>query len=228
MIKSKLLAMCVCPALLAPPVVLATNKPARHAVAHMLHRAANHLDGPRARSVPAVQYAALPCAPTFAGTGNGLEFAGGPAVGGAALPLGGALPQQLASADGLPMPRFGAPGGGLGRPLGGGGSGGGGSGGGGGGAPGGNGPGGTAPGGDSPGGGTPGGPGPGGPGTAGPGPGGPGIPGLPGGPGFPGEPGSPVTPVIPVSGVPEVHSWVFMISGFGIVGTVLRRTRAFA
>lgn len=69
MINSKLVALFVCPALIAPPVVLSVNKHARHAVARVLHRAANGLDRSR-RSVP-VQYAALPCVPTFAGSGGG-------------------------------------------------------------------------------------------------------------------------------------------------------------
>ena len=70
MLTSKLVALCVCPALLAPPVVLAVHKPARHAVARILHRAANRLDhGPAVHSAPV---AAVPCQPTFGEAGGGL------------------------------------------------------------------------------------------------------------------------------------------------------------
>lgn len=75
MVSSKLVALCVCPALLAPPVVLAVNKRARHAVARVLHRAANRLD--HAPDPAPVQYAALPCAPTFAGDGDGVLLPAG-------------------------------------------------------------------------------------------------------------------------------------------------------
>ena len=74
MIKAKLLAMCVCPALLAPPTILAVHKPARHAVAHLLHRAAERLD--HAASAP-VAVAAVDCLPVVAsGGGAGLPVIG--------------------------------------------------------------------------------------------------------------------------------------------------------
>jgi hypothetical protein len=43
-IKSKIPAMCVCPAPAAPSTILTVHPPARHAAAHLLHRAARRLD----------------------------------------------------------------------------------------------------------------------------------------------------------------------------------------
>ncbi len=85
MLKAKVLAMCVCPTLAVPPAVIAVHAPARHAVAHLLHRAAHRLD--RAEPVPAVAAtpaAALPCAPSLAAAGGGgaLPVVGGSSIGG--------------------------------------------------------------------------------------------------------------------------------------------------
>lgn len=69
MLKAKLLAMCVCPAVLAPPTILAVHRPARHAVANLLQRAAHRLDDRVPAAIPApatLQYANIPCAPTLA------------------------------------------------------------------------------------------------------------------------------------------------------------------
>lgn len=77
MLRTKLLAMCVCPALLAPPTILAVHKPARKAVARVLHRTADRLDRRSTPAVPVTQYAALPCAPVLAGTGDGLLLGAG-------------------------------------------------------------------------------------------------------------------------------------------------------
>lgn len=83
MLKAKLLAMCVCPAVLAPPAIIAVHKPARHAVAHLLQRAALRLDDRVAApsAAPVVQYANIPCAPTLADAGG----AAVPSIGGVGL-----------------------------------------------------------------------------------------------------------------------------------------------
>lgn len=74
MLKAKLLAMCVCPAVLAPPAILAVHRPARHAVSHLLQRTAHRLDARIPAVVPApkpaIQYASAPCAPTIADAGG--------------------------------------------------------------------------------------------------------------------------------------------------------------
>lgn len=83
MLKAKVLAMCVCPVIAAaPPTVLAVHAPARHAVAHLLHRAAHRLDPtPVAAPAPApLIAAALPCAPSLA-AGGGLPVVGGTVIG---------------------------------------------------------------------------------------------------------------------------------------------------
>ena len=102
MIKNHLMALCVCPALLAPPAVLAVNTPARHAVAHVLHLAADRLDRhPAARASPAAEFAALSCTPTFAGLGEGLKFKASSVDGGGAsiAPLALALTASDAAAS---------------------------------------------------------------------------------------------------------------------------------
>lgn len=70
MIKAKLLAMCVCPALGAPPAILAVSPPARHVVVHALQHAARRLDHhvPSLGPAPgtALAAAAPPCAPAIA------------------------------------------------------------------------------------------------------------------------------------------------------------------
>ena len=85
MLKAKIAALCVCPALVAPPVIVAVHKPARHAVAHLLQRAANRLDGTPAPVAPPIQYANLPCAPTLADAGGGGGGEGVPTIGGLGL-----------------------------------------------------------------------------------------------------------------------------------------------
>lgn len=122
--------MCVCPALVATPAVLAVHKPARHAVARSLHRLADNLDAaPRARAVPAVQYASLPCEPVLAGgpSGSLLDASlpgglGGPGLGGP-LAFGGPQPGRTLAYSGTPSVGSG----GFGVPGGGGGAGGGGT-----------------------------------------------------------------------------------------------------
>ncbi len=70
MIKAKLIALCVCPAVTAPPAIMAVSPPARHAVAYVLHRAARRLDHtPRAAAQPplvAALAAPAPCPPVIA------------------------------------------------------------------------------------------------------------------------------------------------------------------
>lgn len=73
MLKTKLLALCMCPAVLAPPAILAVHQPARHAVAHLLQRAAHRLDDhvPAIEAPgPSIRYAEIPCAPTLAEAGG--------------------------------------------------------------------------------------------------------------------------------------------------------------
>lgn len=82
MLKAKVLAMCVCPVVAAPPAILAVHAPARHAVARVLHRAAQRLDpAPAPRAMPAVA-AALPCAPSLVADGGALPVVGGALIGG--------------------------------------------------------------------------------------------------------------------------------------------------
>ena len=107
MLKAKLLAMCVCPALLTPPAILAVHKPARHAVAHLLHRAAEHLD-----QAPPPMVAAVDCLPVVAG---GVAPEGVPPVGEIALPAGLAAPVGGYSGSSAlyPATYTGGPGGGF-------------------------------------------------------------------------------------------------------------------
>ena len=93
MIKSKVLAMCVCPALAAPPTILAVSPPARHAVVHVLHHAANRLERHVAPFPTAPQTAAIPCAPSLAAA-DGSSPVAGSAVGGG---LGGLSAVGLAN-----------------------------------------------------------------------------------------------------------------------------------
>lgn len=197
MLKAKLLAMCVCPALLAPPAILAVHKPARHAVAHLLHHAAERLD-----QAPPPMVAAVDCLPVVAGGGPGV-----PGVGEVALPAG--LLAPIGGYNGepgfYPATYTGGPGGGF---VGGGpGSFSGGDGGGGGGVPG------TTSGG-SPGTGispvTPSGTSP--------------APGST--PVTPVTPGLPITNGgTPSATVPEPAAWLLMVVGFGAIGIAVRTRR---
>ncbi len=201
MIRSKLLALCVCPAVAAPPAILAVHAPARHAVAHLLHHAANRLDGPHRASAPAPVVAAalpLPCAPSLAAEGGGLPVVGGGLIGGGDLPS-----PAMANGGGVTFTTAGITAG-IGGGFAGGGGGGGGAGGGG-------------SGGSGGGGGTPSGPGinPGGAigETAM-------VPLIgPTGPSVPIATGSPIA----ISGAPEPATWVFLVTGFGLVGAIARR-----
>ncbi|MBV8973339.1 MAG: hypothetical protein JO290_13730 [Sphingomonadaceae bacterium] len=95
MLKAKAIALCVCPLVAAPPAVIAVHTPSRHAVAHLLHRAADRLDHAAPRpAVVAPASRALPCAPSLASAGGSLPVVGGDLIGG----LGEPLP-TLASAD---------------------------------------------------------------------------------------------------------------------------------
>ncbi|QYE35162.1 hypothetical protein KZX46_03890 [Polymorphobacter sp. PAMC 29334] len=209
MLKAKIVALCVCPAVVAPPVIVAVHKPARHAVAHLLQRAANRLDGaPAAAPVaPALQYANVPCAPTLAdsspgGGGDGVV----PAIGGIGL-------TSLAGLESGPFGNASRPGNGFGYSTGGGGGGfipAGGTGGGG--ISGGGTPGSGIPGGGIPGGGTP----------------GSGIPG--GGPGTVSTLPPPVSPPITGPGigagsVPDPETWALLVAGFTVVGIGMRYKR---
>lgn len=80
MLKAKALALCVCPVVAAPPTILAVHPPARHAVAHLLHHAANRLDRSPAHRAAPVAAAPLPCAPSLASAG-GLPVTGGSIIG---------------------------------------------------------------------------------------------------------------------------------------------------
>lgn len=95
MIKAKILAMCFCPALAAPPAILAVSPPARHAVAHVLHHAANRLEHRAAPVANAPQLALLPCTPSLVASDGALPIVGSTGLGG----IGGA---DLASLGILP------------------------------------------------------------------------------------------------------------------------------
>ena len=133
MLPAKLAALCLCPALVATPAVIATHPKARHAVAHLLQRAADRLETPY-RASP-TQFASAPCVPgaTAGGLGDGLaaplsSFAAGSALGIPILPM----PAGDLGSDVPGLTAF-NPGGGSGGVAGGGGFGGSGGGGGGGG-----------------------------------------------------------------------------------------------
>ncbi len=208
MIKAKVLAMCVCPVIAAPPAIIAVHPPARHAIAHLLHRAARRLDpAPVVRSAPGP----LPCAPSLAAGDGALPVVGGALLNGAppvqlvSAPLGGGI-GSLYPAD-------------LGPSGGGGGFYGGGAG-----LTGGGGVGGSV---GSIGGAGPGGPQPGGSGSTTTPAGGtaPGTVGLPiGVPPVGIGPGGvlPPTGATAVSGAPEPSAWVFLVIGFGLVGAIAR------
>lgn len=170
--------MCVCPVAVAPPAILALHAPARHAVARIMHRAANRLDH-KADAVGEYRpVAELPCAPSIAG-GTGLPVSGGDVIGDiggdgqlAAVPL---VPTTLASNGYADRNERGGYGVGIGGIGGGGFIGGGGGG----------------EGGDAR------------------------------------QPPAPLThqalPVSAVSGAPEPAAWVFLVTGFGLVGAIARR-----
>ena len=200
MLRAKIAALCVCPALIAPPVIVAVHKPARHAVAHLLQRAANRLDGTPAPVAPPLQYANIPCAPTLADAGGG---------GGGAPAIGGLGPTSLAALESGPFGDASHPGNGITLANGGGGGGSGFFGGGGGGG---------------------GGIGGGGGGVIGGGGGGGVIGGGGGGPTILPPVSSPVSPPISAPGtgtgsVPDPETWALLATGFAVVGVGLRYKR---
>ncbi len=84
MLKAKLVALCVCPAVLAPPAIVAVHRPTRHAVAHLLQRAAHRLDHgvPAALSLAAAPDAKVSCIPTLADAAGSGDV---PTIGGVGL-----------------------------------------------------------------------------------------------------------------------------------------------
>lgn len=167
MLKSHIAALCICPALLAPPVLVAVHKPARHAVAHLLQRAATRLDDHPAPATPAPPvtpalpaYANVPCAPTLGDASGPIE--------GVLLPF--AVPQLASggSSNDVWVPVTGGGVGGFGGGYFG-----------------------SAP--------TP--------------------------PMLPSAPGGIVTPP-PMSSAPEPAAWALMVTGFVMVGGVVRTARA--
>lgn len=213
MIKAKLLAMCVCPAIATPPAILAVHAPARYAVAHLLHRTAARLDhGTPVAKLASAPAAALPCTPSLDGAGGGLPVTGGDLIGGgdgftvASAAQAGGLPDGGGGFGGSSGDSGGFVGGSSGSgPSGGGVTGGmvSGSGG--------------LPGSSS---------GPNNVGSMGGTVGGGDLPLLPGGlsPVLPGS-GYPSSLPSPVSGAPEPTTWAFLVIGFGLVGAVSRRDR---
>lgn len=200
MLKAKIAALCICPALVAPPVIVAVHKPARHAVAHLLQRAANRLDGvPVAAPVaPPLQYANIPCAPTLADAGGpgGAPVIGGVGLASLAGPEGGVFGDASHPGNGF---SFAGGGGGGGYPGGGGSSGG------------------------IGGGGIGGGGVPGGGGTIG---GGGGIIGGGGSSTLPPQLSPPVSaPGTGVGSVPDPETWALLATGFTVVGVGLRYKR---
>ena len=81
MIKVKVLAMCVCPAAVVPPTILAVSPPARHAFAHVLHHAANRLDHKALPHGEQRLALALPCTPSIVAGGTGMPVTGGGIIG---------------------------------------------------------------------------------------------------------------------------------------------------
>lgn len=195
MIKAKLLALCVCPVLATPPAILAVNRPARHAVAHLLHHAANRLDGHLPTPVAPPALAAAECAPlvTASSGGGGLAAPGGIGGSGGGFAPGIGLGANGAAPDAAsPIGGGGFSGGGGFGGGGGGGSGGGGSGGGGSGVP-------IAGGGTLPG----------------------STPTFPGTP----LPSPPAGSTTAMGSVPDPAIWAMMVAGFGVVGVSLRYRR---
>lgn len=93
MISAKLAALCLCPALVATPAVIATHPKARHAIAHILHRAADGLEAPAAAAP--VRFASAPCAPSF-GTA--------PLSAGLVAPISSTVEASAFGVDALPIP----------------------------------------------------------------------------------------------------------------------------
>ena len=96
MIRAKVLAMCVCPAAVVPPTILAVSPPARHAFAHMLHHAANRLDHKAPHGEQRLA-SALPCAPSIVAGGTGLPVTGGDVIGGTGAALASSPPADTPS-----------------------------------------------------------------------------------------------------------------------------------
>ena len=97
MIRAKVLAMCVCPAAVVPPTILAVSPPARHAFAHALHHAANRLDH---KALPYAEQrlaTALPCAPSIVAGRTGLPVTGGDVIGGTGAALASSPPADTPS-----------------------------------------------------------------------------------------------------------------------------------
>ena len=202
MLKAKLLAMCVCPVLATPPAILAVHRPARHAVAHLLHRVAHRLDASAKPDTPPDTpiAVAVPCTSVVAGggsvpVGGGLsELAGGTGIVPVSSPnLGGGPSSSYAGGDNFGGGNVGG-GGYTGGNVGGGGGGGFG--------------------------------GPSGP--AGGSSGGAISPVNPPGLPVPATPTAgplPIGPVTQISGAPEPTTWLFLVVGFGSVGALVRTTR---
>lgn len=102
------MALCVCPALVATPAVIATQPKARHAVAHVLHRAADRLETPHAEhsAAPVPICPAVSAAPGGIAAAPALPLSGDPAA--LATPVPG-LASPQAAPDGFIASSFGGP-----------------------------------------------------------------------------------------------------------------------
>lgn len=88
MIKAKLLALCVCPAVATPPAIVAASPPARHAVARAVLHVADRLDRPWAPASPSPQLLAACPPPLVTADPAPVATLGGPTAVGDATQIG--------------------------------------------------------------------------------------------------------------------------------------------
>lgn len=87
MFSAKMAALCLCPALVATPAVIATHPKMRHAVAHFVHRAADRIDPPAIASAEPLGH----CPASYASEGPVGQSNSSPAG------LAGLVPQDLSA-----------------------------------------------------------------------------------------------------------------------------------
>ncbi len=94
MFSAKMAALCLCPALVATPAVIATHPKMRHAVAHFVHRAADRIDPPVIAAAEPIGH----CPASYASEGPGGQGSSTPAG------LTGLAPQDLSALQGAGAP----------------------------------------------------------------------------------------------------------------------------
>jgi hypothetical protein len=77
--SAKLIALCVCPVVAAPPAIMLASPPARHHVARALHKVANHIEPQREEPAPCgPEVASAPLPAALGAVAPSPEFASDP------------------------------------------------------------------------------------------------------------------------------------------------------